>query len=323
MSLAILAPGKAMLIGEYAVLDGSSAVVAAVNRYAVAQLHENASPASDFIRAALEQARIELLSLGPSAPSAVPVVDTTAFAPNGRKLGLGSSAAATVAALGALFVAAGRDLLPAAHLIALHRAARRAHDIAQGEPGSGADVLASTFGGLRALENRGAALDHCPDELQLPAPLQLRFIATGRSASTAALIKRYRSVGAAADSGRARMGQAAKRFLQACRMAAPGEILEAVAEAQSAFRVLQEALNCELLTAEHMAIADLAKQVGGVAKPSGAGGGDLAVVFLPDLKAAAALEQRLVANSSPVYAELELLPLQISLAGCHVGGFPR
>ena len=55
------APGKAMLIGEYAVLDGAPAVVAAVGCYARARLAD-VPPASPFISAALAHA-------APTAPA--------------------------------------------------------------------------------------------------------------------------------------------------------------------------------------------------------------------------------------------------------------
>ena len=52
MTRAVLAPGKAMLIGEYAVLEGEPAVVAAVSVYARAVLGGGV-PSSGFIAAAM------------------------------------------------------------------------------------------------------------------------------------------------------------------------------------------------------------------------------------------------------------------------------
>ena len=134
------APGKAMLIGEYAVLDGAPAVVAAVDCYAVGRLCPG-EPGSPFIACAMSEASAALAELGVSArPPAglVPVVDTQSFSVNGRKLGVGSSASATVAAVGALLAAAGVAVDERACQRVVQRAATRAHDAAQGVRGSGA-----------------------------------------------------------------------------------------------------------------------------------------------------------------------------------------
>lgn len=303
-----LAPGKSMLIGEYAVLDGGPAVVAAVDCYAVAQLEPAAASVSPFIAAAQAEAGVALGQLGQVAPAGVPVVDTSAFSLAGRKLGLGSSAAATVAAVGVLFAAAGLDPEAAEVQRLVHLAARRAHDQAQGVAGSGADVLASSLGGLRALNDSGAGV-------ALPAPMELRFVATSRSASTAELIGLYRSRKAAAEPARQRMADAARQFLGGCRAQDVGAVLAAVREALAAFQELGEALGCELATGEHLAVAAAAERAGGVAKPSGAGGGDLAVAFFPDPDAAGRFAAEL---AEPGADGLVLLPQRLSLRGVHL-----
>jgi phosphomevalonate kinase len=315
-----------MLIGEYAVLDGGDAVVAAVDCYAEARLVATATASTPFISAALAHGRELLLRLGRPLPAGAPVVDTDGFSRNGRKLGLGSSAAATVAALGALCHEAGVELSAPAERGLLYEAARRAHDAAQGVSGSGADVLAATWGGLRTL--RGSAVSNLSeargpapgDTLPLPAPLELRFVATSRSASTAELVARYRAVGAAASSARERMAEAARRFVQACHSGTAGEVLAAVAQAQAAFHALARALCRDLFTPEHQAIAAAAERVGGVAKPSGAGGGDLAVVFLPSAAAAESLTKYLLLEEGP---QLVPLPFRISPYGVHVVPVPE
>ena len=302
--MTIVAPGKAMLVGEYAVLDGGPAVVAAVDCYARAELDLTArqrDSASPFVLQAEAEAQAELLRRGLSA-SGLPVVDSNAFSRNGRKLGLGSSAAVTVAAVAALFDAAGIDLEVAANRGALHGAARRAHDTAQGVAGSGADILASVFGGLRTLNSDG-------DEtrgLSLPPGIALRLVATSTSASTAELVKRYRAVGPVAAQARSRLAESARRFINACRDGSAEALLSAVAAAQEAFLALGRALDRDLVTDEHRAIAVAAARVQGVAKPSGAGGGDLAVVFLPSAQVAA------------FDRELSPLPFSVSARGAHV-----
>ena len=93
-----IAPGKLVLTGAYAVLDGAPAIVVAVDRHAVADASRTARSAAPEIRAALE-----------GAPA--PEVDVSAlYDARGGKLGLGSSAAAVVAALAARALAEGADL---------------------------------------------------------------------------------------------------------------------------------------------------------------------------------------------------------------------
>ena len=45
----VVAPGKVFLVGEYAVLEGGAAVLASVNRYAVAQYLPDLTPESPVI----------------------------------------------------------------------------------------------------------------------------------------------------------------------------------------------------------------------------------------------------------------------------------
>src|SRR5262249_55901793 len=95
------APGKLLLAGEYAVLDGADAVVAAVDRRAVAGLVTAPPPATDLLRAVQHVLAASAGADGAAARAALQVaVDSSALAgPTGIKLGLGSSAAACVAAV--------------------------------------------------------------------------------------------------------------------------------------------------------------------------------------------------------------------------------
>ena len=312
MGRAAWAPGKAMLVGEYAVLDGAPAVVAAVSCYAMARLLPG-EPSSPFIASALAEATSALTELGIAArPPAelVPVVDTQAFSVAGRKLGVGSSASATVAAMGALLDAAGVDIAsPAAHQV-VQRAATRAHDAAQGVRGSGADVLAATFGGLCVLNTPRPTGERVWGLPAASLPAQLCFVATTTSVSTAALVGRYREIGAAAQPATQKLREAAERFLAAWQAGDGGGVLAAVAQAYAGYQALATAMDRPLITDDHARIAAAAQKVGGVAKPSGAGGGDLAVVFLPTGTNVAALQQALP-------PELPLLELYVSPHGLH------
>ena len=105
-SYVVSAPGKLMIAGEYAVLDGAEAVVDAVGRRAYAHLGSFAQEPLP-LEAGAARARAEaLLGAVPGALS----IDVSELRQAGRKLGLGSSAAAAAAAAGVVFAAHGRDL---------------------------------------------------------------------------------------------------------------------------------------------------------------------------------------------------------------------
>ncbi len=74
-------------------------------------------------------------------------VSDPAFGFGGSKAGLGSSAAATVATVGALFELNGRNLDK--NIALIHRVAQFVHSVAQGKVGSGFDVAAACFGGCK------------------------------------------------------------------------------------------------------------------------------------------------------------------------------
>jgi phosphomevalonate kinase len=133
------APGKLVLAGAYAVLEGHPALVVAVDRFATADTDVCTMHASRELARAF-------------GPGPYPSVDVHEFYADGahfeaqatgqtlgqklgQKLGLGSSAASVVAALAASF-----DLSEAA----LFERAYAAH----GTNGSGIDVAASVYGGV-------------------------------------------------------------------------------------------------------------------------------------------------------------------------------
>src|SRR5215472_10009477 len=131
-----MAPGKLLLTGAYAVLEGAPAIVTAVDRYAVADANQTDEKPPLEVRAAF----------GEDHPA--PRADVRALRDEtGRKLGLGSSAAALVASLGARALARGEDLRSPIVRALIFRAARAAHARAQGG-GSGVDVAASVHGGM-------------------------------------------------------------------------------------------------------------------------------------------------------------------------------
>ncbi|HWN69456.1 MAG TPA: hypothetical protein VNM90_17565, partial [Haliangium sp.] len=158
------APGKVLLAGEYAVLAGAEAVVMAINRRAVARVvapgtnEARGAAGSPFLQALAQAVAAHAGADSPAARAATMLaVDSSALRDvGGIKLGLGSSAAATVAACAcALAHGQAGDVRPAAAEV--HRLAHVAHGAAQsaqGARGSGADIAASVYGGILGVRLR-------------------------------------------------------------------------------------------------------------------------------------------------------------------------
>lgn len=270
-ALTVLAPGKLVLVGEYAVLDGAPAVVAAVDRgvrCGVSLGDAIETPADDrFARAAL-------VAVG-APPRRYAFSDWNPVSLPQGKAGFGGSAAACVAAVVAGRLAAG--LAPADDDAAL---ARRVHHEVQGS-GSGVDVLASWFGGVRRFEG----LTHTP----LPAR-RLVAVYSGQSASTGPRVQRYLQW-----SGRAAF---AAESAALCDLFA----VDPLAALQHGFSLLcsmAQAAGLVYETPGLRRIVALAASYGGAAKPSGAGGGDVAVAMFADPEAEAAFCAACAAEGLP------------------------
>lgn len=253
------APGKLVLTGAYAVLEGAPAIVVAVNRHAIADTSRiNADPPIE-VCAALD---------GRPAPS----VDVSALMDSGKKLGLGSSAAALVASLGALALVRGDDLdAPTVRRLIFERA-REAHAKAQ-RGGSGVDVAASTYGGVLSY-----ARGRIPDRVALPEGTVLRAWFSGASARTSelrALVDRIgpQKYAKCMDSLRvAALGAAAAivkgdRALFVASAAATGLGLEALGRVADA----------PIVTPAFAELGLEASKEEAAFLPSGAGGGDVGV----------------------------------------------
>jgi phosphomevalonate kinase len=242
----VVAPGKLVLTGAYAVLEGAPAVVVAVDRHAVADV---AAPDDVDVRALHDEA--------------------------GRKLGLGSSAAAMVASQGARAVARGEDLDDPAVRARLFRAVREEHARSQGG-GSGVDVAAAVHGGaLRyALEPVG---EPAVRAVELPARVELHAFWSGTSARTSDLRARV-------DALRVRSGLALARLRMTAAVAASAvdsgdgrAFVHAARDTGDALEALGRAADAPIVPPAFAELARLAERADAAFLPSGAGGGDVGV----------------------------------------------
>ncbi len=263
----VRAPGKLVLSGAYVVLDGAPAVVASVSAHAVADTDRHPRRVSPELRAAFGEVR-------------PPLVDTRAMRRNGRKLGVGSSSAATVAAIAADRWSRLPPDDPARALSSIAVAAYDAHRAAQGG-GSGIDVVACTFGGFRVCvrEADGALPSHAP--AALPEGLYVIPYACPESASTSTLLGRVRALRAAEPETYATvMSRAADGARAFARALDDGDALGVVAAAgaqRDAMEALQRASGAPILPEYLLRAHDAAGDA--VIAQSGAGGGDVALYF--------------------------------------------
>jgi mevalonate kinase len=299
MGALLSAPGKLFLIGEYVVLDGGTAVVAAVEPVAAGgglraqgRLVAGAAPSTPLVAEAVRETAGYLATRGIEPPAGAPEIDTRALADDGKKLGLGSSAAAAAIAVGALLDAAGDDL--DAHRALAFSLALRAHRAAQGGRGSGADVAAAVFGGVIAFTPRA---DAAPDIEPLgPPPGEVVVFSTGTPSAT---VDHVRAVERLAErDGRlhatrmAALRAAANTFRRAYESGDLPTLIGATHEAEATLAALGRDADLPIVTPPLAAAAALARTLGGAAKPSGAGGGDVGVAFFASREAADAFRAR-------------------------------
>lgn len=278
----VSAPGKLMVSGEYAVLEGAPAVVAAVDRRAFASVRRGDAPAAAAeARAAYRQVERRLGNLGHE-----PTVDVSSLRSQGFKLGLGSSAAAAAAAAGLAFAEHGRkDLESPAARSAIFEAALGGHsEIAP--QGSGADVAAAVFGGFVQVRRAGDQVDVTP--IAWPAGLRARVVWTGEEARTSAFLERVHAL-SVANPERYRglmssLTSEAARFIAAMTTGDVASVIATITAYGRGMAALGHAANVPIVTEKLAQIAHLAEQAGGAAKPSGAGGGDVALALFPDDK---------------------------------------
>jgi phosphomevalonate kinase len=241
----VVAPGKLILTGAYAVLEGAPAIVLAVDRYAIADTN---SPDKVDVRALQDEA--------------------------GNKLGLGSSSASVVASLAARALQFGDDPRDDDVRARLFLAAREAHARSQ-SGGSGADVAAAVHGG--ALRYATLPQEASVRGIDLPSGLVWRAYWSGASARTSDLIAR---VDALRARSRGVMGALREHARIAANAIDRGDAVAFVAVAREYGRALDalgRAADAPIVPPAFAELAALAEAEGGAFLPSGAGGGDVAV----------------------------------------------
>lgn len=287
------APGKLLLLGEYAVLEAAPALVLGVSQRAEARVLPGSSAGPEtpgetrLPTLVLDFLRQKNLLADPCRQLQEVSLDTADFFAGSKKLGLGSSAALTVATMAVFAKPMPREqLLP--HAVSCHRQF-------QGGFGSGADTACSLFGGLicfMSAEGKASA-----EPLTLPEGLFPGYVWTGTPSSTSDYLQRLaewkETSGAEYDCLLGRLVELAEKGADLIRSGDPQGFMGLVQEYDRGLWALSQASRLGFYSQVHEQLARLVRSAGGVYKPSGAGGGDFGLFFGSDRKMFANIKQRL------------------------------
>ena len=303
MRITASAPGKFVLSGEYAVLDGAPAVCVAVDRRAVVTIETYAgdhhvvrapgfttatgrfeadegglawlSGGGDFgLFEAMWSVSRPVAEAGPVAIS----LETGAFRDpaSGSKIGLGSSAALAAALAVALEAMGGACARDAAHA---------GHRLFQGGSGSGVDVACSLAGGVIEYRMR----DRQSKSLVWPRGLHCSVLWSGVAAGTRGRIARFGEQ--PGSPSRSALHDASSAVAAAMMDGRATAVLAALGEYAAVLQRFDAAHGLGIFDAGHGSLAG-APDVEGVAyKPCGAGGGDIGVALATSRASLASFEQ--------------------------------
>jgi phosphomevalonate kinase len=298
------APGKLVLSGAYAVLEGAPAIVTAVERYVLADAARRAELVTPEVLEAV-------------GAEHAPWFDASELREDGEKLGVGSSAAIVVASLAARALSERGPLVDAELAELVLVPALAAHASAQGG-GSGVDVAAAAYGGTLVFHRaEPGAEDAMPGLLRaaLPPELVLETWWSGKAASTADFVRRVRALGERDRPSYtaliAAQSEASDRAARALLGAKVAEFIGALGEQRRVLAALGRAAGVDIVTRAVEELAELSAAA--AVLPAGAGGGDI-VLHVGLGPSPAAFRERATALGH------RLLPIALGARGVHAVG---
>jgi phosphomevalonate kinase len=287
------APGKLVIAGEYAVLEGAPAIATAVGVRARATVSSpgnlERNPLVDAVMATIRE-KFPALPVDDVSVS----IDTDDFFVDGSggvpvKLGLGSSAAALVALVGAMMRTVGGPT----DSEAVFGLCCAAHKNFQGGRGSGIDVATAFLGGITGI--RPVTGEAPPTStLDWPSGLLMLPVWSGQSASTPELIARFydfktRSA-SAFDAHVTQLTRLADELFTSWTANKPaGELIAMLSAYDDALRAMDADAKIGIGTKAHEVLRAMSVEKGAVYKTSGAGGGDFGIAFSESRSAITAL----------------------------------
>jgi phosphomevalonate kinase len=283
------APGKLVLTGAYAVLEGAPAIVVATTRGAFTDGARAALTATPEVRAAM-------------GDLTAPHYDASSMFVGARKLGLGASAAILVASLAVREAEKGVDLSSPAVRDALFARARAAHAEAQGG-GSGVDVAASVYGGV--LRYTRSAHAH----VKLPSATQLSVFACATSARTAELRSQVDALALTNPTVHASCLSELSAIAADAAVAVERDdhdaFVAAVARTSRGLARLGAASGAPIVPRGFDRLSDLAAEEGAALCVAGAGGGDVAAFVGREAPSPSFIERAHVLGLFPLDLEID------------------
>jgi len=242
---------------------------------------------SKLVAEMVRRTQIELGEMFAALPDGSVLVDNEDFRDKAKLLGLGSSAATAVATVGALLETLGLPIKSRKSMIfAIADAGRRT---VQGEVGSGADALAATYGGLVQISRTRSGEFHVLP-LAPPSGLRLVLFSAGPALPPQQIvegIKSYAQLYAIDFEKRnCALRNHAQRFVDEIVAGRATGALAAAGRYADEMGELCGAAHVPIVTKSFFLAGELAHELGGVAKPTGAGNGEIGVAMFATPEAA-------------------------------------
>ncbi len=253
------------------------------------------------------------------------------WAKNKEKIGFGFSAASSVAIIAAL-LKFNKEKLEKEKIFKL---ASLSHFFAQGKLGSGADIVASVYGGYLAChginvnwlkkqvkkERDMRKIVEMPwpnfyvEKLNLPKELKLLVGWTGRPSSTPELIKKIKSWQKKAPKAYKKIisdiSRTTKKMILSLREKNKKQILNLIKENEKYLKELSKKSGTEIVTEKLKILSEIAERFGGAGKIAGAGGGDCGICLVSSQKRADKIKKEWRKNG--------IIPLKIKIDHSGVG----
>lgn len=306
MTVSSLVPGKLILLGEYAVLEGAPAIVAAVNKFAKIEIEEsndnhcyisapNLNLTDIKFQKEINESQKKQLNLflnlflfiqkknKPLMPCNISI-DTNDFyfENSNQKLGLGSSAALTVGLIESIYKFNNFEI---GNQKELFEFSLQAHFEAQDKTGSGIDIAASSFGGVGIYSR--TETNYSFKHVNLPEDLYIIPIWTGSSTSTPQYVSKTNQL---KKQNKIKYNKVMKELFdlsnQGCEYLLRNDsvnYMQIVDEYFLALDTLGKSAEIPIISDVHKKIAGIVKSCEGFYKPSGAGGSDIGIAFTNDI----------------------------------------
>jgi mevalonate kinase len=339
MTVTVSAPGKLMLLGEHAVVYGRPCLVTAVDRRMWVSVEETRDGLLHLSGASLgvEDWTVLLTKVEDADPPAgvrflhavarclarrhalPPGLRIEARSDFSDELGLGSSAAVTIAATAALSELLGLRLSKDALFSLGYEAVRAVQGV-----GSGFDLAASLYGGTVYFRppphagRKAACAPRCPGPVIVPLnahPLPLLVGYSGTKADTVSLVHRVARRRERQPALIHEIFEGMARLVEEGREALVGRDWQRLGQAMSLGQSLLDALGVS--TPKLAQLVRVAEEAGAYgAKLSGAGGGDCMIALVSD-------ERRVEVARAIGAAGGEVIQLRMGAAGTQEEGSQR